>query len=69
MRLGGIGHCDIIVKTSTAKAAPAHNDSYQHDWDFINYITENGNYKKANDVNATYHVMRLPGYRLVDTID
>ena len=69
LNIGTIAHCDIIVKTSAAKSAPEHNNSYQHDWDFINYINNHGKCKKSDSQNSTYHVMSLPSHPPIDTID
>jgi glycosyltransferase involved in cell wall biosynthesis len=64
-----IGHCDIIVKTETAREINSHTEKYTHDWDFIYELILNKKYKKANSELATYRVMRLGNGPVVDSID
>lgn len=64
-----IGHCDIIIKTETAKNISAHSEKYTHDWDFIYEIIKSKKYKKANSKISTYKVMRLGSAPEIDTID
>jgi len=64
-----IGHSEIIVKTELARKAPPHQDKYGHDWDFIQFIMENGKGIKSESTLTTYHVRSVPNYGTVDKID
>lgn len=64
-----IGHSEIIVKTELARRAPAHENKYGHDWDFIRFISEHGKGAKSESELTTYHVRSVPNYGTVDTID
>ena len=51
-----IGHSELVVKTDVLKKAPAHNDSYGHDWDLINwFITTHKKCVRSNN-DPTYVV-------------
>jgi len=64
-----IGHCDIIVKTVTARQMNSHSEKYTHDWDFIYELVTNKKYKKSDSKLATYRVMRLGNGPSIDIID
>jgi len=69
LQCGGIGHSEIIVKTSLAKLLPPHTSEYGHDWTFIESVLKAGGEvkKAANPYKVTYHVMSVgPGKRRVD---
>lgn len=51
-----IGHCDVIVKTSTAKRVPPHEATGYHDWTFIDDVNKIGKVKKAVSEDYTYLV-------------
>jgi glycosyltransferase involved in cell wall biosynthesis len=69
LQISCIGHCDIIVKTDTAKSLKPHSERYTHDWDFIQEVSKKGKVTKAKSKLATYKVMRLPSQPLIETID
>jgi glycosyltransferase involved in cell wall biosynthesis len=52
--LSCIGHCDIIVKTDTAKLVAEHEPNGYHDWTFIANISKLGKVKKAESNDYTY---------------
>jgi len=64
-----IGHCDVIVKTDVAKAAPPHDATYNHDINFITACAKDRKVKKAVSKDATYNVMRLGSHPIIETID
>jgi glycosyltransferase involved in cell wall biosynthesis len=64
-----IGHCDVIIKTKTAKTILPHSEKYTHDWDFIYELTQKGKYKKSTSKLTTYRVMRLGSGPSVDNLD
>ena len=56
LKLGGVGHSEIIVKTQIAKQF-SHSPEYGHDWEFIeNIITSGAKYRVALSKECTYHV-------------
>jgi hypothetical protein len=60
LKLGSVGHSEIIVRSSVAKRAPAHGPEYGHDWRFIlDLMSLTG--RSAKDLRgvATYNVTRL----------
>lgn len=66
--LGGVGHSEIIVKTSIIKDYK-HNHQYGHDWDFISFILSRTDKVKISDnKNYTYIVTHIPP-NSIDMID
>ena len=61
LRITGIGHSEIIVKTELAKKMPPHTPEYGHDWYFIeNLLNAGAKVKMSSNMNKqTYHVMSV----------
>lgn len=64
-----IGHAELIVKTELAQKAKPHAPKYGHDWEFIYDITRRGKGQKSASKLTTYHIMHVPNFGTVDTID
>ena len=61
LAFSGIGHSEIVVKTTIAQSMPPHGPEYGHDWSFISSIINSGaNIKVANNMlKQTYHIMSV----------
>lgn len=60
LRLGGIGHSEILIRASLAKSLPPHTPEYGHDWSFIESALS-ATSKAVKDLRGipTYVVCRL----------
>ena len=65
----GIGHSEIVIKTSLAKQLQPHNSRYGHDWDFIKEMITLGKGRRSLSVQHTYRVMHVPALGTKDVID
>lgn len=60
LRLGGIGHSEIIISTEVARRVPPQTSEYGHDWKFIEGIVNLGlPTKKAASRLYSYSVMSV----------
>jgi GT2 family glycosyltransferase len=61
LRYGGIGHSELIVRTSFLKKMPPHSANYGHDWELIqNMLNAGAKYAKAISRPQTYIVKSVP---------
>lgn len=61
LRYGGIGHSELIIKTSFLKKMPLHSPDYGHDWRLIeNMMNAGAKYMKAISKPQTYIVKSVP---------
>jgi glycosyltransferase involved in cell wall biosynthesis len=65
----GIGHSEIVIKTSLAKQLQSHNAHYGHDWNFITEMITRGKGRRSLSVKHTYRVMHVPSIGTKDVID
>jgi glycosyltransferase involved in cell wall biosynthesis len=65
----GMGHSEIVIKTSLAKQLQPHNPRYGHDWDFIKEMIALGKGRRSLSVKHTYRVMHVPALGTKDVID
>ena len=65
----GMGHSEIVIKTSLAKQLQPHNARYGHDWDFIKEMITLGKGARSLSVKHTYRVMHVPALGTKDVID
>jgi len=56
LEIGHVGHSELIVRTDRAKAAPPHQASLYHDWEFIGAIAQAGGVIKHVKSPPTYYV-------------
>lgn len=62
LKIGHVGHSEIIVKTKVAQKVSNHSARYGHDWDFIEKICRAGARVGCSDRQLrTYYVSRVLG--------